>query len=99
MFGSLQITNINDVLIGKKCASCKSTKVNTLEGGFCFGCGLVVDVLEIPALAGILTAPNGDTTEVTLEGDAVDRVLKFEKRFVQLYHESVFSTRVLLSEV
>lgn len=74
MFGSLQIKNVNDVLVSKKCASCKALQSIHWKVGFFFGCGLVVDILEVPLLVGLITISSGESMEVSLVGDAVDRV-------------------------
>lgn len=92
------MTSYNGALLIKKCKQCKSYNVATLtEGGFCFSCGNAVEVEEAIKLVGDIIRGT-TTTEVTIVGEAVDKVLRFEDTVINLYKKNAIKTRFDLSD-
>lgn len=99
IFGKLRITNFNGTLVVKKCRTCKGQNLNCLsKGAFCFSCGKEVDITEVVRLLGEIEQ-NNICVEVTLCGEAADKVLHLEKPLLTLCKENIGLARVLLSEV
>lgn len=97
--GVLKITNFNSALVVKKCAICKGQNINILlQGAYCSSCNKEVTVAEVVKLHGEITNKE-QCVEVTLSGEAIDKVLTFEEPLLQLCKTNIGLARVFLSEV
>lgn len=78
---------------------CKGQNLSAfVDGAFCFSCSNNVNIIEVVKLLGVIDRKN-KSVEVTLSGEAVDKVLKLEKPLLSLCKENGGLARVLLSEI
>lgn len=80
---------------------CKSSKVSRQEDreSYCYSCGKLATILKSPLLQAKITKRDGDAITVNINGAIVDKLLGFNKSFVELYSANLFELKSMLLEV
>ncbi|KAI5058478.1 hypothetical protein GOP47_0026648, partial [Adiantum capillus-veneris] len=98
IFGVLQFTNINSVLVEPACKNCQSNKIRKIaESLYCITCESFTEIVQILKLQVKIKMSEKKTVHAQLIGSLVDDVLHLGKSFCGVYSKSVITTREILA--